>query len=104
MATQPIGLATLLEAIPRLPRPTLARLIDRMVDRLDELDGDCDLEDGGDTEGIDEREPEEEFGLAAGSPLQSRQIVAIEDRATPPRRWHASISTGAVRLAMTRAA
>lgn len=36
----PIALAV----IPSLPRPYLARLVARMIDRLDELDGDADIE------------------------------------------------------------
>ena len=36
----------MLSAIPNLPRPILARLTARMIDRMDELDGDPDLEDG----------------------------------------------------------
>ena len=38
-------LATLLAAIPSLPRPLLSRLVQQMIDRLDDMDGDCDLED-----------------------------------------------------------
>lgn len=34
----------LLELMPSLPRPQLARLTDRMIDRMDEIDGDPDLE------------------------------------------------------------
>lgn len=41
-AALPIALAT----IPSLPRPLLKRLVERAIDRLDELDGDPDLEDG----------------------------------------------------------
>ena len=37
--------ATLLAIIPSLPRPALARLTERLVDRMDEIDGDPDLED-----------------------------------------------------------
>jgi len=65
-------LDVLLAAIPSLPRAVLSRLTDRLVERLDEIDGDCDredydtdLEDNGDREGIDEREPEDvEDGLS----------------------------------------
>ena len=35
----------LLALIPSLPRPVLARLTNRLIDRMDELDGDSDLED-----------------------------------------------------------
>ncbi|WP_206378728.1 hypothetical protein [Sphingomonas paucimobilis] len=31
-------------AIPSLPRAELARLTERMIDRMDEIDGDPDLE------------------------------------------------------------
>ncbi|MBX9620304.1 MAG: hypothetical protein A4S12_07595 [Proteobacteria bacterium SG_bin5] len=37
-------IALLFGAIPSLPRPVLARLTERLIDRLDELDGDADLE------------------------------------------------------------
>lgn len=53
---EPAPLDVLLAAIPSLPRPVLARLTARMVDRLDELDGnsdfepDADAEDGNDAE------------------------------------------------------
>ncbi|USI78722.1 hypothetical protein [Sphingopyxis sp. USTB-05] len=42
----PLDLA--LDIIPSLPRPLLARMVARMIDRLDELDGDTDLEPNGD--------------------------------------------------------
>lgn len=35
----------MLAAIPSLPRPVLATLTERMIDRMDELDGDPDRED-----------------------------------------------------------
>lgn len=41
-----LPLDVMLSAIPSLPRPILARLTARMIDRMDELDGDSDLEDG----------------------------------------------------------
>jgi hypothetical protein len=56
MATRPISAEQMLAAIPSLPRPMLARLVDQMIDRLDELDGDPDDEDSGDAEQVDERE------------------------------------------------
>ena len=37
-------LDALLAAIPSLPRPILARLTSRMIERMDELDGDSDNE------------------------------------------------------------
>jgi len=41
-------LAPMLRAIPSLPRPVLARLTERMIERLDQLDGDPDIEPNGD--------------------------------------------------------
>lgn len=41
----PGAVATLMEMIPSMPRPALARLTDCLIDRMDELDGDPDLED-----------------------------------------------------------
>ena len=38
--------AALFAAIPSLPRAVLARLTERMIDRMDEIDGDPDDEDG----------------------------------------------------------
>jgi hypothetical protein len=35
----------LLSIIPSLPRPALDHLIERMIDRLDQMDGDPDLEE-----------------------------------------------------------
>lgn len=37
-----------LAAIPSFPRPVLARLTERMIDRMDEIDGDADIEPNGD--------------------------------------------------------
>ena len=45
-----LSLAPMLAAIPSLPRPILDRLVTRMIDRLDEIDGDGDLEDSHDRE------------------------------------------------------
>lgn len=43
-ASPAIPLDLILSAIPSLPRPILSRLTARMIDRLDELDGDSDRE------------------------------------------------------------
>lgn len=43
-------------AIPSLPRAELARLTTRMIDRMDEIDGDPDLECGGDDEDTHDQE------------------------------------------------
>lgn len=40
-----LPLDAMLAAIPSLPRPILARLTARMIDRMDEIDGDPDYED-----------------------------------------------------------
>lgn len=55
----PASEAYLLATIPSLPRPVLARLAERMIDRMDEIDGDPDTEvtfeddeDGSDREGV----------------------------------------------------
>lgn len=48
MWVRPNDLATttaLLALIPSLPRAALARLTTRMIDRMDEIDGDPDFED-----------------------------------------------------------
>lgn len=42
-----LPLDALLATIPSLPRPVLARLVTRMIDRMDELDPDPDAEAGG---------------------------------------------------------
>ena len=39
-----LPLTDLLAIIPSLPRPLLGRLVTRMIDRMDEIDGDPDLE------------------------------------------------------------
>ena len=44
-APQQPALSTLLATLPSLPRPILARLAARMIDRLDDIDGDADMED-----------------------------------------------------------
>lgn len=40
-----LPLDVLLSMIPSLPRAALSRLTERAIDRMDELDGDTDLED-----------------------------------------------------------
>lgn len=39
-----LSLNVTLAVVPKLPRPLLSRLVGRAIERLDELDGDCDLE------------------------------------------------------------
>lgn len=50
----------LLAVIPSLPRATLARLTTRLIDRMDELDGDPDLE-GLQDDDEDTHDREEEY-------------------------------------------
>jgi hypothetical protein len=86
MASRPISAEQMLAAIPSLPRPMLTRLVDQMIDRLDELDGDADKEDNGDAEPVDEREADEEYGLAGSSALPRHCADTI------PTRWRLSIT------------
>ena len=46
-AALPVPLSAILSALPSLPRPVLQRLTARMIERLDEIDGNADDEDGG---------------------------------------------------------
>ncbi len=50
------------QAVPMLTRFELAAITERLIERLDELDGDSDLEDSHDQEAIDEREPDSHGG------------------------------------------
>jgi hypothetical protein len=43
-----LPLPVMLATIPSMPRPILARLVARMIDRIDEMDGDTDAEANGD--------------------------------------------------------
>jgi len=47
-STTPVQLEALLMAMPSLPRTTLERAVERMIDRLDVIDGDADHEPDGD--------------------------------------------------------
>ena len=44
----PVSPEMMMAAIPSLPRVMLARLTARLIDRMDYLDGDCDIELNGD--------------------------------------------------------
>jgi hypothetical protein len=64
----------LLAAIPSLPRAELARLTDRLIERMDELDGDPDVElngDEADGSGCSEDEfyPQANWQLHPGCPI-----------------------------------
>ncbi len=69
-ATSAAPLDTLLSAIPSLPRPVLNRLVDRLLEHLDAMDGDPDAEPDDFGELDDPREPEadEGGGGTAGAP------------------------------------
>jgi hypothetical protein len=41
-----LPLSAVIGAIPSFPRPVIQRLVTRMIEHLDEQDGDPDLEDG----------------------------------------------------------
>ena len=88
----PVAISTLLASLPSLPRPILSRLTLRMIERLDELDGDPDVEANGDEE--DGIPSEDEFmdhggylGIwsSAGSPISDPDYgvddVGEDDRA-----------------------
>ena len=47
---QPASLDAALAMLPSLPRPLLSRLVARAIERLDEIDGDTDVEPDGDEE------------------------------------------------------
>jgi hypothetical protein len=58
-----LPLSAALAIIPSLPRPLLSRLVARAIERLDEIDGDPDLEP--DDPGEDNGDAEQEQGRAA---------------------------------------
>lgn len=68
-------LDVVLSAIPSLPRALLARLVERAIECLDEMDGDPDIEPNGDetdhSGGEDDCDPtcERILGLGPGCPL-----------------------------------
>lgn len=99
MASRPISTEQMLAAIPSLPRPMLARLVDHLIDRLDELDGDPDLEDNGDTEAVEERETDEEPWQ-----FQMRQPDAPECKPCTFTGWRMSISSRTALLEIMRGA
>ena len=51
------------QAVPMLTRFELAAITERLIERLDEIDGDSDVEDSHDQEAIDEREPDSHGGV-----------------------------------------
>ena len=79
-----LPLDVLLSALPSLPRPLLARLTARLIDRLDEIDGDPDLEqtnDEGDPyfpQGDEYRQFQTLYGSGAGCPISCPDF-GVED-------------------------
>ena len=59
---KPLPIALIGQAIRKLTRHELVAVTERLIERLDEIDGDADLEDNHDQEYVDEREPECEGG------------------------------------------
>ena len=77
-AVQGLPLNVLLSAIPSLPRPMLDRLVTRAIERMDEIDGDPDLEPNGDE--IDGTNAEDEALYAPhGLPLAYGPGCPISD-------------------------
>lgn len=70
-AAQVLPLDLLLSTLPSLPRAALNRLVERAIDRMDELDGDTDIEANGDE--LDGQDTEDEFldrgGWSPGCPI-----------------------------------
>jgi hypothetical protein len=60
-----------LSAIPSLPRPILERLAQSIIDRLDDMDGDNDLEPNGDEQDGNRCEDDEmhHYGDSSGCPI-----------------------------------
>ena len=73
-------------AIPNLTRPVLALLTERMIERMDELDGDPDLELAGDEEdgsmGEDDFHLQTDWRGAAGCPISDPPEDDTEDCCT----------------------
>lgn len=79
--------ATLLAQIPSLPRAALARLATQLIDRLDDIDGDLDLEFNGDevdgTAGEDDFYPHSNWLGAPGCPIADPD-TAVDDHPSSP--------------------
>lgn len=86
-------LDAMLAVLPSLPRPLLARLTQRLIDRMDEIDGDPDLEDddpaGGSADDTGEIEEWQEDGIHMGLPLYGAdQSLGPINEADASRRFH----------------
>lgn len=67
------ALTVALATVPSLPRPLLERWVTRAIERLDQLDGDPDLEPAVDDEG--ERAECEDAGACGGYAIDQRVMV-----------------------------
>lgn len=71
---QPASLSAALAMIPSLPRPVLSRLVIRMIQRIDDIDGDPDFQQS-DGDELDFNDAEDDFcnhsgwGSEAGCPI-----------------------------------
>ncbi|MEJ7926371.1 hypothetical protein WG908_06310 [Sphingobium sp. AN641] len=75
----------MLAVIPSLPRPALARLVQHAIDRIDNIDGDPDVEpDGEELDGLlgeDDFHPQNALWLGyAGCPIADPDEDDSEDR------------------------
>ena len=55
---QPASLDAALAMLPSMPRPVLSRLVTRMIERLDQIDGDPEVEEDNEDCGHDDGEPD----------------------------------------------
>lgn len=92
MPVEMLPLDAMLSTIPSLPRPILARLTARMIDRMDELDGDPDLEDG-DEDRCAVGEDEIVGGPVCGWQQRYRQRFRLMDGEDPDCRRNAEQET-----------
>ena len=75
----PASTARLLAIIPSLPRPVLSRLTDSMIERMDELDGDPDVEPDGDERDVAYAEWHEQSGYRHRHCELGHFVVESED-------------------------
>jgi hypothetical protein len=80
-----LPLSAVLGAIPSYPRPVIERLVARLIEHLDEQDGDCDLELESDDEPENDAEAEEpEWSLVRSYGIDQR-IASVGHGYAP---WH----------------
>jgi hypothetical protein len=92
-----VTLGQLLAAIPSLPRAELARLTEQLIDRMDEIDGDIDLEDddpaGGSADDVGEEDETNREGVVMPLPRygvdqSAGPINVAEANHQFKRDWH----------------